>query len=566
MITGYTPYFLTEASLYNMDVFKEEDFKTQHLGHLGLVAAKIHELGIIDFIDRRIPVSKEHGAKVTMGERVAAMILNGLGFIDSRLYLFPEFLKGKPIERLFGREINAAWFNDDTMGRCLEAISAYGATKLYTELSLHVGVNRQLLGRSSHVDTTTLSLYGEYTQTDSDKVEGARPKQGHAKSGRHDLKQMVLLLATTGAANFPIWMEAHSGNASDKKTLADAAKRIQALCAGLNEAHEFIHVGDSAIYANILQYSDTIRWISRVPENIKEAKVLVSTPTEQLTWVTLNEGYSYCITTSSYENVQQRWVLFYSEAAASRELVTFSKNVKKEQENQEKAWWHLSNQVFECPVDADHAVNTLKKKLKYHQVQTRIIEIKKHAKRGRPKASDALAVIGYHVQYQLTLDQAILEKKRATKGRFILATNILDEVELTCSDLLKEYKAQSGTEAGFKFIKNDAFEVDSVFLKTPERIVALMMVMTLCLMIYGVSEFDLRQALQEKEETIPNQLKKPTNKPSMQWVYFLFRVVDELWIKKDNVVHKLVVNIDPLLKRIINYFGVHAQKIYLNPA
>jgi len=29
---------------------------------------------------------------------------------------------------------------------------------------------------------------------------------------------MVLNLATTGAAGFPIWMESHSGNASDKNS------------------------------------------------------------------------------------------------------------------------------------------------------------------------------------------------------------------------------------------------------------------------------------------------------------------------------------------------------------
>jgi hypothetical protein len=30
-----------------------------------------------------------------MGQGVAAMIFNGLGFIDDRLYMFPEFLEDK---------------------------------------------------------------------------------------------------------------------------------------------------------------------------------------------------------------------------------------------------------------------------------------------------------------------------------------------------------------------------------------------------------------------------------------------------------------------------------------
>lgn len=554
---------LAEASLYIMDEYEEEDFKTKYIGHLGLVASKIHEMELISFIDSRLPISMENGAKVSMGERVAAMILNGLGFIDSRLYLFPEFLSDKPVARLFGRELKVEWFNDDALGRCLDAIMSYGATKLYTEYALHIGERRRLLGRSSHIDTTTLSVYGEYSNSQDD--EFPQPAQGYAKSGRHDLKQMVLLLATTGAANFPIYMESHSGNASDKETLPAAANRIQALCQGLREAHDFIHVGDSAMYSNILQYSETMDWISRVPENIKEASLMSSMLDEELVWVKLDESYSYYSTTSHYKNVEQRWVMFFSKAAAVREIATLNKKVKQEQQEQEKAWWHLSNEIFQCTTDAAKAIASLKKQLKYHEVETSIVEIKKHIRRGRPKMGDVPEVSGYQIQYQLKLNEASLEKKRATKGRFILATNILNEAKLSCAELLKEYKSQSGTEAGFKFIKNDAFEVDSVFLKTPERIVALMMVMTLCLMIYGVSEFDLRQTLQKQTETLPNQQKKQTNKPTMQWIYFLFRAVNELSIyQQGTVVKKMVINVNPLLRRIINYFGVYAQRIYFN--
>ena len=77
---------------YTMDMFTEEQFATLHIGHLGLVADKIDSLNLIDLINRRLPINPGCGSKVSHGERVAAMILNGLGFIDSRLYLFPEFL------------------------------------------------------------------------------------------------------------------------------------------------------------------------------------------------------------------------------------------------------------------------------------------------------------------------------------------------------------------------------------------------------------------------------------------------------------------------------------------
>lgn len=103
-----------------MDFLSEQNFSTKHIGHLGLVADKIDELNLIELIDQRLPVSATHGAKVSHGEHVAAMIFNGLGFIDSRLYLFPEFLEDKAIDRLFNRELDVNYFNDGALGRCLD--------------------------------------------------------------------------------------------------------------------------------------------------------------------------------------------------------------------------------------------------------------------------------------------------------------------------------------------------------------------------------------------------------------------------------------------------------------
>ena len=54
-------------------ILKAEDMRGQALDHLGLVTAVINRLQLVEKIDARLPVSKEKGAKVTMGQRVAAM-------------------------------------------------------------------------------------------------------------------------------------------------------------------------------------------------------------------------------------------------------------------------------------------------------------------------------------------------------------------------------------------------------------------------------------------------------------------------------------------------------------
>ena len=52
--------------------------------------------------------------------------------------------------------------------------------------------------------------------------------------------------------------------------------------------------------------------------------------------------------------------------------------------------------------------------------------------------------------------------------------------------------------------------------------------MVLCLMIYSIAEWKLRTRLEEENETVPDQKRKPTKTPTMRWIFFLFQGVTEL--------------------------------------
>ena len=117
--------------------------KTEQLGHLGLIAAVIKKLNIIEKIDLKLPISKEHGAIVTMGQRVAAMILNGLGFLNDRLYMHSLFFEDKPVASLLGKNITSEHLNDDALGRALDAIYDYGTTKLFSELAFEIATEHK---------------------------------------------------------------------------------------------------------------------------------------------------------------------------------------------------------------------------------------------------------------------------------------------------------------------------------------------------------------------------------------------------------------------------------------
>ena len=103
-------------------------YRSQTLDHLGLVAGMYEELGIGERIDQVIAQDRDK-RQVSLGQAVKAMVLNGLGFVNQRLYLMPKFFGDKPTQRLIGEGIQPEHLNDDVLGRALDALYEFGVTE-----------------------------------------------------------------------------------------------------------------------------------------------------------------------------------------------------------------------------------------------------------------------------------------------------------------------------------------------------------------------------------------------------------------------------------------------------
>ncbi|MDJ1183767.1 DUF4277 domain-containing protein, partial [Roseofilum casamattae] len=71
-----------------------------NIDHLGLVAGIIDSIGMEGKINEIL--GEQRGEKISAGQVVKGMILNGLGLVSSPLYLFSKFFQGKAIEHLIG--------------------------------------------------------------------------------------------------------------------------------------------------------------------------------------------------------------------------------------------------------------------------------------------------------------------------------------------------------------------------------------------------------------------------------------------------------------------------------
>jgi transposase len=541
------------------------EYETKRLDHLGIVAGICHEIGLVKRINEMLPTPS--GRKVSCGTATLAMILNGLGLTGRALYLMPEYMADKPVKLLTGEELEGSDFNDDTLGRALDELFQAGITELFAQIAQDAIATYGLDIAFAHTDTSSFSLTGQYESVvaqEDEQVRGAvKITHGYSKDHRPDLKQVVVTLVTSQQGRIPLWLEALDGNNSDKHSLKAT---VDAYCRHLAEGEEPWFVLDSAAYTadNIAKWGTPKKWLTRVPETITEAQAaLQSVALDDM--LPLVNGYAIHPTTSRYGGVSQRWLVIYSEQAEQRELKQLHKRVSRATTQAEKALKKLNSQEFACEQDARQAVAKEVKKLKWHTVTTTYQPLKKYLQAGRPPKGARREVVGWQVRATYQLDTNRLEEEKKWLGRFLLATNELDEKRLSDEMMLHSYKEQGQTvERGFRFLKDPLFFADSLFLKRPARIMAMIMIMGLCLLIYALAEWRIRQQLQERKEAIPDQRGQPTQTPTMRRLVQMFEGVDLLIIRQDSrIVEQQILKLTPVRLQLIRLFGPPIQNCYL---
>lgn len=538
---------------------------TQRLDHLGIVAGICNEIGLIEQIDQQVGPKKR---KVSVGQAVQAMVLNGLGFVSRPLYLSPEFFENKPVELLVGEGITSIDLSDDCLGRALDALYASGVTETFASVSARALQTFGIKIRYAHLDNTSFGLHGAYAvaerepaDTETDEPIPIEITHGYSRDHRPDLKQAVLSLICANSANLPTWIEALSGNTADTRSFPDT---IQVYLAQFGEDEETpLLVADAALYTEttLKALPDGTRWLTRVPGTLKRVKLLYHEIDAQDMQVA-NEDTRYAELGSYYAGVKQRWLLVLHELSRQRQDATLQKRIDKERQTAQKALQRLANKDYGCEDAVCKTVDALKKKWHYHDATLTIRTETRYRQPGRPTEYSPSDTV-WCFDAELVEDETRIEVIRRTHGKYVIATNDLDDTRLNAQQMLTIYKSQSSSvERGFRFLKDPMFFADSLFLKKPSRIMALLMVMGLSLLIYALAEHHIRQQLAERDETLPDQTGKPTQRPTARRVFQMMEGVDVLTIEQGDTQQRLILNLTDLRKQIVRLFGYHVQKLY----
>jgi transposase len=546
------------------------------VAHLPLVLGVLRKLEIATLIDSMIPPHPDQ--IVSAGRAVEALVLSILDGHHA-LYKVGRRLDERGMLPLLQPGLGPQSLHDSRLGPTLDALYDANLHTIFSAIALRTLDLYQVDTPWLHQDTTTISFYGAYDEDEGDH-KGPRPTYGYSKDGRGDLKQVLLSLGVSGDGGIPLRMGLHDGNRSDTLDVPQAIKQSAAL--GLDGLRGI--VADSKAYTPRtlgLCRETGMGLVTLVPRTcaIRQAveawgqrrvslPLLLEKPGKRLSdapkrWY----GSSVTRQVEVEDGEGQvtlapiRFVAVYSTQLAQRHAEAYAREQEQEAKSLATHIAQVQARQFACQADAEEAIAAYEGRTpgrrgrpstpwRYHEVS---YEVKAHrqrqkrAQRGRPHKGEEPSE---EIVYQLKVSSQALAAPVATFGWLVLATTIEESI---CSDaeIVRAYRDQTTTvERGFRWIKNPA-AIHPVWLEKRERIAALAMLTVVGLLVYGLIQRQVRQYLQEHEETIPGN-KGQTDSPTATVVFESFATL-----------HRVEWNLDGERMEQFSGWQAHHERVFL---
>jgi transposase len=499
-----------------------------HVQHLPIVKAYADKIGLVEAINQMVPTEMA----IAPGTIVLGMILDTLSG-RSPLYRLEEFFTHQDTALLLGKAVAPEAFQDDTVGRVLDRLYDIGTMKVFTACAVRADRVFGFDKRYVHFDTTSITVYGEYPPPEEAEEQEVpfRITYGYSKDKRPDLKQFVFSTLCVDRA-VPLWGKPADGNASDKTVNNTLLSNIATFLAQHGVAPgAYIYVADAALVTedNLAALGDTL-FITRLPATYNECGRLIAEAVAHKTWdevgilahtkptkhrpVTSYKAYEGHVT---LYGTPYRAVVVHSSAQDKRRQQRLARDIQASYSTVQTAARTAEQQEYFCRADAEAAAAKLRAvSAPYHLVDVTVEERPVYG-RGRPSLQKPRPIKAMHYRLKTAISPQSEHMARLEEeaGCFVLLTNVPTAGDLAHSarDILTVYKDQHGTEQNYGFLK-DPVIVNSLFLKKPERIEALGLILLLALLIWRVMERAMRTYVDTTSTPLPGWDKQATERPT----------------------------------------------------
>jgi transposase len=452
----------------------------REVGALLLVQHYLERLGLAEIVDRHLP---SHGrAQLTNAEVVTALIANRLA-APSPLYDISGWASSAAVQELF--EIPAMLLNDDRLGRALEAF-AVQAEQIRGAAALAAVERFGIEAGRLHLDLTCLRVAGAYEN--SSLVAKGWDHQ------RQTVRQIKVLEATT-ALGLPLYVRPHPGNAAELSAIGADLERLATLMPpGLIFCADsaFGHLGHLCAADRAgLGFVVPLREVSRFRELYNEQVGLSAL--QPLDYQPRREQGLSAERRTLYRGCLRQLPVSDPKTAAEHVFkLAFIWSSEEEKTVREARQRALDK--------ADEELTRIQRGLGSHyrsvqQVSNRVAVILSGKARGLIEVtvgeSNGRPTLSWRPDLQAISEQA------SSDGLYALASNLPGE--LGAGDLLRIYKDQSLVELRHRDLKQ-TLRVRPIFLHNDDRIQALVSIVGLALLVFGLIELDLRRAMGPDDE------------------------------------------------------------------
>ena len=448
----------------------------REVGPLLLVRHYLHRLGLVKIVDAAIP--QRGRAQLTHGEVVAALIANRL-CAPAPLYDVAGWASSAAVHELL--DVPAGLLGDDRLGRALEAFAPVAETVRGAMMLAAIDTFGADAARL-HLDLTTLTVAGHYPGSDL---------IGRGWNASRQIQRQVRVLAATNHTGVPLYVRPHPGNAAELSCLGQAMHDLAKLLPpGL------LVVADSALgHVKNLCEADRagLRFIVPLRENTGYFDRFLTdgghASLRPLTYVSRREQHLPAAQRTRYRGAIRDYPVTDPETGVERRFrvayIWSSEEARAVAEARERALSRAETDLTR--VQRGLGGRHYKTAAQVHARINRIIGPNLHglltvtvgAQNGKPTLT-------------WQRDQTAIDAAAQHDGVYALATNLPGRI--TANHILTRYKDQHLVELAHRANKH-VLNVRPIFLHNDDRIAALISIVGLALLIYGLIETDLRQAL-----------------------------------------------------------------------
>ena len=556
-----------------MENLVPENLTFTEVGHLPIIKDFAKKIGLVETLDAMVGSEME----LSPGIAVLAMVLDTLSG-RTPLYRLEEFFKEKDTELMLGYDVKPELFCDYNLGRVLDKVFDTGTQKVFSKIAQSALSVFEVDPRRVHFDTTSVSVFGDYDFVDP----ALKITYGHSKDKRPDLKQFLVSMLCVDR-NIPILGGTEDGNASDKSLNNELLGGVSRHMArhGLRPG-AFIYVADAAFVTpdNLDKAKDKrVKFLTRLPATYKSCGRAIAEAVGADSWVDIGElnktpatkkrpaaYYRGFETTVELYDDTYRAVVIHSSSHDKRRHKRIERLVDKKRHDLETLIKKTNTGPFYCRADAQAAVEKIIKATanSYHKLQYKISKVAKYP-RGRPAKGKPRTPIGYQypLDIQIEVDEKAIAPLRLEAGCFVLLSNLSGRQEQSqwpAATLLELYKNQSGIEQNFGFLK-DPVIVNSIFLKKPNRIEVLGLVLLIALLIWRLMERCMRRYLEKTQSEISGWKNRPTKRPTsfMMTTKFL-----SILVARSGKRRQLVRPLKPVQLEFLQALGVNPE-VFVEP-